>query len=69
MSKKLSKNTAKARGQVENRPYALADAVPLLKKIGFAKFDETVDLTLRLGVDPKHAAPWCFRMAWARPSA
>lgn len=55
MSKKLSKNTAKARGQVENRPYALADAVPLLKKIGFAKFDETVDLTLRLGVDPKHA--------------
>ncbi|HEX3939989.1 MAG TPA: 50S ribosomal protein L1 [Acidobacteriaceae bacterium] len=55
MSKKLSKNTAKARAQVEDRPYSLADAVPLLKKVGFAKFDETVDLTLRLGVDPKHA--------------
>jgi large subunit ribosomal protein L1 len=33
----------------------LADAVPLLQKAKYAKFDETVDLTLRLGVDPKHA--------------
>jgi large subunit ribosomal protein L1 len=40
---------------VEKRPYALADAVPLLQKVKFAKFDETVDLTLRLGVDPRHA--------------
>jgi large subunit ribosomal protein L1 len=31
------------------------DAVPLLQKVKFAKFDETVDLTLRLGVDPRHA--------------
>jgi large subunit ribosomal protein L1 len=29
--------------------------VPLLQKVKFAKFDETVDLTMRLGVDPKHA--------------
>jgi large subunit ribosomal protein L1 len=55
MAKKISKNMAKVRAQVENRPYSLADAVPLLKKVKFAKFDETVDLTLRLGVDPKHA--------------
>jgi large subunit ribosomal protein L1 len=55
MSKKLSKNIAKARAAVEPRPYALQDAVPLLQKVKFAKFDETVDLTLRLGVDPKHA--------------
>jgi large subunit ribosomal protein L1 len=55
MSKKVSKNVAKARAAVENRPYALQDAVPLLQKVKFAKFDETVDLTLRLGVDPKHA--------------
>ena len=55
MSKKLSKNVAKARAAVEPRPYALQDAVPLLQKVKFAKFDETVDLTLRLGVDPKHA--------------
>jgi large subunit ribosomal protein L1 len=55
MAKKLSKNMAKVRAQVEDRPYSLQDAVPLLKKVQYAKFDETVDLTLRLGVDPKHA--------------
>jgi large subunit ribosomal protein L1 len=55
MARKLSKNVAKARAQVEDRPYTLEDAVPLLQKVKFTKFDETVDLTLRLGVDPKHA--------------
>ena len=55
MAKKSSKNIAKARALVEPRPYALQDAVPLLQKAKYAKFDETVDLTLRLGVDPKHA--------------
>ncbi len=49
------KNIEKARAQVERRPYPLQEAVPLLQKIKFAKFDETVDLTLRLGVDPRHA--------------
>ena len=53
--RKISKNLAKARALVEPRPYVLADAVPLLQKAKYAKFDETVDLTLRLGVDPKHA--------------
>lgn len=55
MAKKLSKNVAKARAAVEPRPYTLIDAVPLLQKIKFAKFDENVDITLRLGVDPRHA--------------
>jgi len=55
MAKKLSKNVEKARAQVEARPYALPEAVSLLQKIKFAKFDETVDITLRLGVDPRHA--------------
>ncbi len=40
---------------MEKRPYVLADAVPLLQKVKYAKFDETVEVTLRLGVDPKHA--------------
>src|SRR6202049_5188421 len=40
---------------VEQRPYTLHDAVPLVQKLKFAKFDETVELHLRLGVDPKHA--------------
>ena len=44
-----------AKGQVENRPYDLKDALPLVQKIKFAKFDETVGLSIRLGVDPKHA--------------
>ncbi|MFT4113762.1 50S ribosomal protein L1 [Silvibacterium sp.] len=55
MSRKISKNVAKARAAVEARPYTLQDAVPLLQQVKFAKFDETVDLTLRLGVDPRHA--------------
>ncbi len=55
MSKKSSKNITKARALVEARPYAIGDAIPLLQKAKWAKFDETVDLTLRLGVDTRHA--------------
>src|ERR1700737_4937104 len=53
--RKAGKHITKAREAVEKRPYALQDAVPLLQKVKFAKFDETVEITLRLGVDPKHA--------------
>ena len=55
MARKISKNLAKARAAVELRPYLLADAVPLIQQIKYAKFDENVDLTLRLGVDTRHA--------------
>lgn len=55
MARKVSKNLAKARAGVEPRPYLLTDAIPLIQQIKFAKFDENVDLTLRLGVDPRHA--------------
>jgi large subunit ribosomal protein L1 len=44
-----------ARAQVEKRPYAMDEAAALLKKVHFTKFDETVELALNLGVDPKHA--------------
>ncbi|MGH9173367.1 MAG: 50S ribosomal protein L1 [Vicinamibacterales bacterium] len=44
-----------ARQLVEGRSYALDEAMPLVQKIKFAKFDETVALSIRLGVDPKHA--------------
>ena len=45
-----------ARAQVAlDRLYTIEDAIPLVQKVKFAKFDETVELTLRLGVDPKHA--------------
>ncbi len=53
--KKAGKNVEKARKSIEPRAYTLQDAVPLLQKVKFAKFDETVEVTLRLGVDPKHA--------------
>ncbi len=53
--KKHGKKYTAARGLVEDRPYALDEAVPLVQKIKFAKFDETVALSIRLGVDPKHA--------------
>ncbi len=53
--RKPGKNITKARAAVEQRPYTLQEAVPLLQKVKFAKFDETVEVTLRLGVDPKHA--------------
>ena len=54
--KKSGKNIEKARKAVESRHYTLQEAVPLLQKVKYAKFDETVEVTLRLGVDPKHAA-------------
>jgi large subunit ribosomal protein L1 len=53
--KKAGKNITKARAAVEARPYQLRDAVPLLQKVKYTKFDETVEITMRLGVDPKHA--------------
>jgi len=53
--RKAGKNIIKARQAVERRSYIIQDAVPLLQKVKYAKFDETVEVTLRLGVDPKHA--------------
>ena len=55
MSHKPGKQYSAAFSQIERKPYALEEAVPLVKKIKFAKFDETVELHMRLGVDPKHA--------------
>jgi large subunit ribosomal protein L1 len=55
MSNKQGKQYLSAVKQVEPRPYQLNEAIPLLQKIKFAKFDETVEVHLRLGVDPKHA--------------
>ena len=44
-----------AQARVEARPYPLEDAIPLLQNITFAKFDESIEIALRLGVNPKHA--------------
>ena len=54
--RKHGKKFTAARAQVAaDRTYTIEDAMPLVQKVKFAKFDETVELTLRLGVDPKHA--------------
>ncbi|MFQ5817087.1 MAG: 50S ribosomal protein L1 [Terriglobia bacterium] len=45
----------KAHEAVEKRPYSLEEAVALLARVKFAKFNETVELALNLGVNPKHA--------------
>jgi large subunit ribosomal protein L1 len=55
MAQKTGKHYEAASKQVEARPYQLEEAIPLLQKIKFAKFDETVEVHMRLGVDPKHA--------------
>jgi large subunit ribosomal protein L1 len=53
--KKHGQRFAAARQQVPERPHTIEDAVPLMQKVKFAKFDETVEIAMRLGVDPKHA--------------
>src|SRR5436309_14439719 len=55
MARHAGKNAEKARKAVEPRPYELKAAVDLLQKVKFAKFDETMELVMRLGVDPKQA--------------
>src|SRR5438552_8060170 len=54
--RKRGKQYTAARAQVAaDRSYSIEEAIPLVQQVKFAKFDETVELTLRLGVDPKHA--------------
>ena len=53
--RKSGKKFSAARQAVPPRPHSIEEAVPLMQKVKFAKFDETVELALRLGVDPKHA--------------
>jgi large subunit ribosomal protein L1 len=51
----MGKKFEAAKAQVEDRTYTLEEALPLVQKVKYAKFDETVELSIRLGVDPKHA--------------
>ena len=53
---KIGKRLAKAREDIDrNRAYPLDDAVRMVKERAVAKFDETVEIALNLGVDPRHA--------------
>ncbi len=55
MAKKSGKYVENARKKVEPRPYKLSEAAELLKKTHHTKFNETVELAINLGVDPKHS--------------
>ena len=53
---KLSKRVAKSREGIDpNKSYALGEAVKLLKDRASVKFDETIEVAMNLGVDPRHA--------------
>jgi large subunit ribosomal protein L1 len=54
MVRKTKQRTA-AEEQVEEREYLLEEAISLLQKLSYVKFDETVELAMRLGVNPRHA--------------
>jgi large subunit ribosomal protein L1 len=51
----MGKKFEAAKAKVQDRPYTLEEALPLVKELKYAKFDETVEVAIRLGVDPKHA--------------
>ena len=56
MAKKIAKRVAKSREGVDvNKSYDLAEAVKMLKERATAKFDETIEVAMNLGVDPRHA--------------
>ena len=44
-----------ARERIPAGLHSIEDAVPLLQQIKFSRFDETVEMAIRLGVDPKHS--------------
>jgi len=55
MSRLGGKNIQKARGRVLAKPYPLREAADLLKQVKFAKFNETVELVINMGVDAKQS--------------
>lgn len=52
---RTGKNYRKALEAVEKKDYPLSEAIGLLREVGFTKFDSTLEIAMRLGVDPKHA--------------
>jgi large subunit ribosomal protein L1 len=52
---KTGKKYRAAAAKIEDRPYDLSEGLQAVKDVAYAKFDETVEVHLRLGVDPRHA--------------
>ena len=55
MKKVSPKYTAAAKQVERTKLHTVTDAINLVKTVAFAKFDETIDLAFRLGIDPRHA--------------
>jgi large subunit ribosomal protein L1 len=54
MAKNKRLNAARAAVE-KSKAYTLADAIALIKSISKAKFDETIEMSMNLGIDPRHA--------------
>ena len=52
---KLTKNQKAAKALIEPKAYSLSEACELLKKVTYTKFDSTVEIAVKLGVDPRKA--------------
>ena len=56
MAKKLTKKQKVAQAKVDaNKSHTISEACAVLKEVASAKFDETVEIAMNLGVDPRHA--------------
>jgi large subunit ribosomal protein L1 len=55
MSKKVSKRFKELLEKIEDREYSVEEAIKKVKELKSAKFDETVEISLKLNVDPRHA--------------
>lgn len=51
----MGKKYVAAKAHVEPKTFTISEAMQVVKKAAYAKFDETVDLSIQLGVDPKHS--------------
>ena len=52
---KRGKKYIKAKESVKKSEHSLVEALDLVKELSFAKFDESLDISINLGVDPKHS--------------
>ena len=53
---KITKNRKKINSELDQtKNYSVIDAIKILKSLKFTKFDESIDLAINLGVDPRHA--------------
>jgi len=58
--KKISRRLQELQKKVETRPYQPSEAIALLKETATAKFPESAEAHIRLGIDGVYAWPRCF---------